>query len=33
MYPVIEFEDGTIYRDESKHMAARIEDGRLLEDA
>lgn len=33
MYPVIEFEDGTIYRDESKAMAARIEDGKLLEGA
>jgi glutathione S-transferase len=28
-YPVIEFEDGTVYRDESKQMAARIEAGEL----
>jgi glutathione S-transferase len=28
-YPVIEFEDGTVYRDESKEMAARIEAGEL----
>ncbi len=28
-YPVIEFEDGTAYRDESKEMAARIEAGEL----
>jgi hypothetical protein len=30
-YPVIEFEDGTIYRAESKQMAQRIHDGKLLE--
>jgi hypothetical protein len=29
MYPVIEFEDGTIYREESKDMAARIRAGKL----
>ena len=29
-YPVIEFEDGTAYRAESKEMAARIRDGRLF---
>ena len=29
--PVIEFEDGTAYRAESKEMAARIRDGRLFE--
>lgn len=29
-YPVIEFEDGTAYRAESKEMAARIREGRLL---
>jgi glutathione S-transferase len=29
-YPVIEFEDGTAYRDESSAMAARIEAGELL---
>jgi glutathione S-transferase len=28
-YPVIEFEDGTAYRDESKAMAARIRAGEL----
>ena len=27
--PVIEFEDGTVYRAESKEMAARISEGRL----
>jgi glutathione S-transferase len=31
-YPVIEFPDGTIYREESKDMAARISDGKLLDD-
>ena len=30
-YPVIEFEDGTVYREESKDMAARIWRGELLE--
>jgi glutaredoxin len=30
-YPVIEFEDGTVYREESKDMAARIRRGELLE--
>lgn len=30
-YPVIEFEDGTAYRAESKEMAARIRDGKLFE--
>jgi glutaredoxin len=30
-YPVIEFEDGSIYREESKEMAARIRDGKLFE--
>jgi glutathione S-transferase len=28
-YPAIEFEDGTVYRDESAAMAARIEAGEL----
>jgi glutathione S-transferase len=28
-YPVIEFEDGSIYRDESNEMAARIRAGEL----
>jgi glutathione S-transferase len=31
LYPVIEFEDGTVYRDESKAMAARIAEGKLTE--
>jgi glutathione S-transferase len=30
-YPVIEFEDGTVYREESKDMAARIRRGELRE--
>lgn len=30
-YPVIEFEDGSVYREESSDMAARIQAGRLLE--
>jgi glutaredoxin len=30
-YPVIEFEDGSIYREESKDMAARIRAGQLME--
>jgi glutaredoxin len=30
-YPVIEFEDGTTYREESKDMAARIRAGKLSE--
>jgi glutaredoxin len=30
-YPVIEFDDGTAYREESKDMAARIRRGELLE--
>ena len=29
--PVIEFEDGTAYRAESKEMAERIREGRLFE--
>ena len=32
LYPVVEFEDGTAYRAESKDMAARIRAGRLFED-
>jgi hypothetical protein len=32
VYPVIEFEDGRVYREESAQMAARIRSGRLLED-
>ena len=31
LYPVIEFEDGSIYREESKDMAATIRAGRLDE--
>jgi hypothetical protein len=30
-YPWIEFEDGSIYREESKEMAQRIKDGKLQE--
>jgi glutaredoxin len=30
-YPVIHFEDGSIYREESKDMAARIRAGKLFE--
>ena len=30
-YPWIEFEDGSIYREESKAMAQRIRDGKLEE--
>jgi hypothetical protein len=30
-YPVIEFEDGSVYREESKQMAATIRAGRLDE--
>jgi glutathione S-transferase len=29
-YPVIELDDGTVYREESKDMAARIRRGELL---
>jgi glutathione S-transferase len=32
-YPVIQFEDGSAYREESKDMAARIRAGRLFEGA
>lgn len=32
-YPAIEFEDGSVYREESKDMAARIEAGSLFEAA
>ncbi|MGA9762459.1 MAG: glutathione S-transferase N-terminal domain-containing protein [Gaiellaceae bacterium] len=31
LYPVIEFEDGRAYRDESKKMAERISAGKLFE--
>jgi glutaredoxin len=30
-YPVIEFEDGSVYREQSADMAARIRDGKLFE--
>ena len=30
-YPVIEFEDGRVYREESKDMAARVRAGNLFE--
>src|SRR3954453_6193512 len=33
IYPVIEFEDGRIYRAESEEMAARIGSGQLLSEA
>lgn len=32
-YPVIEFEDGSVYREESKDMARQIRDGKLFEHA
>ena len=31
LYPAIEFEDGTVYREESKDMAARIRTGELFD--
>lgn len=31
-YPVIEFEDGRAYREESKDMVARIRAGKLFDD-
>jgi hypothetical protein len=31
LYPVIEFEDGRVYRDQSKKMAEQIRAGKLLE--
>jgi hypothetical protein len=31
LYPAIEFEDGTVYREESKDMAALIRAGKLFE--
>ncbi|TMK73771.1 MAG: hypothetical protein E6G50_00780 [Actinobacteria bacterium] len=30
-YPVIEFEDGSIYREDSKDMAGKIQAGKLFE--
>ena len=32
-YPAIEFEDGRVYREESKDMAARIRAGKLFDGA
>ncbi len=31
LYPVIEFEDGSVYREQSKQMAERIRAGKLFE--
>ena len=31
LYPAIEFEDGSVYKAESKEMADRIREGRLLQ--
>jgi hypothetical protein len=31
LYPVIEFDDGSVYREQSKDMAATIKAGRLME--
>ncbi len=31
LYPVIELEDGSVYREESKEMATRIRAGKLFE--
>jgi hypothetical protein len=33
LYPAIEFEDGTWYREQSKEMARTIREGRLMEKA
>ena len=33
LYPAIQFEDGTWYREESKDMAQTIRDGKLMEHA
>ena len=30
-YPVVQFDDGSVYREESAEMAARIGEGRLFE--
>jgi glutaredoxin len=32
-YPVIEFEDGSVYREQSTDMAARIREGKLFTDS
>jgi hypothetical protein len=31
LYPVIEFEDGRVYREQSQKMAERIRAGKLLD--
>jgi hypothetical protein len=31
LYPVVEFDDGSVYRAQSKDMAATIKSGRLME--
>jgi hypothetical protein len=31
LYPVIEFEDGSVYREESREMERTIREGRLME--
>jgi hypothetical protein len=31
LYPAIEFEDGSVYRTDSKEMATRIREGKLFE--
>ena len=33
LYPVIQFDDGSVYRDESKEMERTIREGRLMEKA
>ena len=33
LYPVIEFEDGSVYREQSKDMERTIRDGKLMERA
>jgi hypothetical protein len=30
-FPWVEFEDGSVYREESKDMAQRVRDGKLME--
>jgi glutaredoxin len=32
-YPAIQFEDGSVYREESKDMARTVRDGKLMEKA
>jgi len=33
LYPVIEFEDGSVYREQSKEMERTIRDGKLMDHA